>query len=104
MEEKKVYELVVHKRADQDQTKVCLWQDQIKPGSGEELDQEIEQVLADLIANPLLNGVKYKDRRVAKTKRFKYAIHYTVTGHLIRVVGVFHQKQNPDKWTQKNKD
>lgn len=96
------YELIIDERANQDLRRAYLWQEERKKGLGGELGEEIEKVFNHLVYAPMHHQIRYADKRIAYTDRFGYGVHYRVRGHLVEVVGLHHQKQNPDKWTKRD--
>ena len=95
-----VYELLIDKRAEQDIRQGYLYYEQLQPGLGEAFEQTMLELIWSLTTFPLRYRIRYEEHRVANSDRFDYGVHYTVRNHIVEVVGVRHQKQDPDKWTK----
>jgi toxin ParE1/3/4 len=59
---------------------------------------EIEDTIERVVGNPLLYRVIDEDVRRCLTKRFPYAILYTIEDHYILILAVMHCSREPSYW------
>ena len=59
---------------------------------------EVVDAIELLVANPLLYRVIDDDIRRCLTKRFPYAILYTIEDHSILILAVMHCSRKPSYW------
>jgi plasmid stabilization system protein ParE len=74
------------------------WYEQQRSGLGREFLDEVEQVLADIIANPARHGFAEKDIRAGLLNRFPYTVYYRVLADRIRALAVYHASRDPSGW------
>ena len=74
------------------------WYEQQRSGLGTAFLDEIEQVLAEITANPARYGFADGDIREGALTRFPYAVYYRVLSDRIRVLAVYHTSRNPSVW------
>lgn len=97
------YETVITEAAKEDLKQAQQWQQDYKgEGAAEVFADYFFDFIEGLRIFPRKHPIKYDDKRVALMKRFDYALHYTITGHLITITGLHHQKQNPQKWNKRD--
>lgn len=92
--------LVVRPAAVADIRAACKYYDEAKPGLGEDLAAELDQLFARLEAfprsAPLVAG--YEPVRRARLRRFPYAVFYRPDRTRIEVLRVVHTARSPDTW------
>jgi plasmid stabilization system protein ParE len=59
---------------------------------------EVEYAIEGIIENPLLYRVIDEDIRRCLTKRFPYAILFTIEDHYILILAVMHCSREPSYW------
>ncbi len=74
------------------------WYEQRHPRLGRDFLDEVERVLAEIIANPARYGSADGDIREGLLPRFPYAIYYRVLADRIRVLAVYHTSRDPSGW------
>ncbi len=70
----------------------------VRPGLGAEFTREIESVLKQICGDPERWRLFQKDVRRCLTKRFPYAVLYTIEQDYILIVAVMHGSRKPDYW------
>jgi len=96
------YQLIIKKHAEQDAIEAALWYNEQKQGLGNEFLLSLDSKLENIKNNPSIYAVKYRETRVAYTKRFPYGIHYKVEKERIFVLAILHTSRNPKIWEQRN--
>jgi len=71
------------------------WYQQRQKGLGREFLDELDRVLADIVANPARFGFAERDIREGLLHRFPFAIYYRVLRDRIRVLAVYHTSRGP---------
>ena len=79
------YKLIVTPEAEEDIDEAAKWLDSQKEELSHKFLPEIGKLLLNIKNGPLHYQVKYKEVRVAFTKKFSTGIHYTVTDKIISV-------------------
>jgi plasmid stabilization system protein ParE len=74
------------------------WYERQRPGLGTDFLDSVEQVLAEVTANPTRFASAERDIREAALSRFPYAIYYRVLPDRIRVLAVYHLSRDPTAW------
>lgn len=59
---------------------------------------EVEHAIEKIVENPLLYRVIDEDVRRCLTKRFPYAILYSIEEHYILILAVMHCSREPSYW------
>jgi len=59
---------------------------------------EVEIAIEKIVENPLLYRAIEEDVRRCLTKRFPYAILYTIEDHYILILAVMHCSREPSYW------
>lgn len=90
-----MYSIVVKPEAEQEIREGLAWCENQKQGLGAELFKEILEVMARIKSNPEHIQKRYKDFRIAFTKRFRYGIHFTVEDKVVYVHAVWHTSKKP---------
>lgn len=74
------------------------WYEARQTGLGRDFLDEVEAVLAKIVANPARFGFAERDIREGLLPRFPYAVYYRVLTDRIRVLSLFHTAQDPALW------
>ena len=68
----------------------------------EDLDLEfmdsVDEALIQVVRNPHLYPLVYKNLRRAVVRRFPFAIFFDVSEDEIQVIAVFHSRRDPEGW------
>ncbi|WP_269243101.1 type II toxin-antitoxin system RelE/ParE family toxin [Flavobacterium limnophilum] len=69
-------------------------------GLGKEFVIAVKKEFKAILKNPLLFEIKYKNTRIAFTKRFPFGIHFEIQENSNRIVvkGVYHTSRNSELW------
>jgi plasmid stabilization system protein ParE len=65
---------------------------------GSEFYSEVEYAIERIVENPLQYRVIDEDIRRCLTKRFPYAILYSIEDHYILILAVMHCSREPSYW------
>ena len=90
------YNLIIKPKAQQDIRKAIEWYREQNKKLPEQLLSKIDDCLEKIENNPEYFQKRYKEIRIAFTKKFPYAIYYTIDENKIYVHAFLHTKQNPD--------
>jgi len=74
------------------------WYEQRRAGLGSDFLDNVQDTLAQIVANPARFGFAEADIREAPLTRFPYAVYYRVLPDRIRVLAVYHTSRNPSGW------
>lgn len=74
------------------------WYEQQRPGLGTDFLDAVEQVVAEITANPARYGFADGDVREGALTRFPYAVYYRVLPDRVRVLAVYHTSRDPSGW------
>jgi plasmid stabilization system protein ParE len=74
------------------------WYERQCSGLGDDFLDEVQRVLAEIIANPARYGFADADIREGLLTRFPYAVYYRVLPDRIRVLAVYHTSRDPSGW------
>lgn len=99
-----MYKVIVHPSAEEDINSAFDWYEEQKLNLGKEFILEVRQKVNFLKHNPQSSRIRYDDLRISKAgKKFPYFIHYRIdkSNKLIGIMGVYHGKQNPNKWKER---
>jgi plasmid stabilization system protein ParE len=70
-----------------------------REGLGQDFVDEMEAVMARIVANPLqLTQLRRSKSRRALGRRFPYKIVFTLLGDRIRILAAAHQHRRPHYW------
>jgi hypothetical protein len=72
-------------------------------GLGKEFVAVVKEEFKTILQHPFLFEVKYKNTRIAYTKRLPFGIHFEVpeNTNLIVVKGVYHTVRNSEIWYER---
>lgn len=89
------FKLIVKPRAELDTMEAVLWYNSVRDGLGDEFLLSLEANLNEITRNPFQFPVFYKTIHRGFTKRFPYAVYFTVEGNEVIVHAVVHTSRNP---------
>jgi len=78
------------------------WYEKQSPGLDVDFLLEVEQVLAQIAANPTRHGYADGEVRMGLLNRFPFAVYYRVLSDRIRVLAIFHSSRDPYIWQSRN--
>ena len=84
--------------ADAELTEARRWYSHYHQDLDLEFMQCVDEVLTQVVSNPHLFPVVYRNLRRAVVRRFPFAVFYEITANEIEVVSVFHSRRNPEVW------
>lgn len=84
----------------------ALWFDTQRAGLGQEFWRSVDDVLAEIEANPLRFGrsefaTPEIDLRYALVSRFKYVIHFCINVNEVQILSVAHGARRPGYWLRR---
>jgi toxin ParE1/3/4 len=74
------------------------WYERQRVGLGLEFEEQIERVLADIVAHPKRSPLVLRDIREAMVRRFPYCIYFRFRHGRLIVLSVFHTSRDPNVW------
>jgi plasmid stabilization system protein ParE len=87
-----------HPEARAEFKEATLYYSENSPSLAAAFYAEIEYAIEGIAQNPLLCNVVDEDVRRCLTKRFPYAILYTIEDHYILILAVMHCSREPSYW------
>lgn len=81
--------------ATKDVRVACHWLDDVRPGLGDELFEEIDRLTVAISENPEMYETSYRNCRRAVLRRFDYVLAYRVQVDRIEVLGLLHCRLDP---------
>ena len=77
------------------------WYETEEPGLGREFLEQLRAAYHRVLQNPFaFQNLRFGIRR-ALTRRFPYAIYYTVEDDLVLILAVLHCARDPAEWQQR---
>lgn len=73
-----------------------------RPGLGEEFIDEVNQLCAAIVANPLRWAPDERGRRRALMKRFPYKLIFRVRAEDVYLIAAAHNKRAPGYWESRD--
>jgi len=72
-------------------------------GLGKEFVAVVKEEFKTILHRPLLFEIKYKNTRIAYTKRFPFGIHFEIQENTNRIVvkGLYHTARNSEIWYER---
>ena len=95
------YRLKIKPDAEDDAQESAFWYNAQRENLGAEFLEEIEAVLKLIKNNPFLIQVKYRNVRVAHSKKFPFGVYYVVEEIEIFVIAILHNSRNPKIWKKR---
>ena len=87
--------------ASQELVAAALWYESKQPGLGYRFKMEVESVLLNIAANPLLQRERAGGYRRVNFPVFPYYLPYFIRRDRIIVVAVAHEHRKPGYWNQR---
>lgn len=91
--------------AKEDIRKAAKWYNDAKPGLGKEFTARVRQRVSDLLENPKVCQIRYKEVHTAVVRQFPYMVHYTVNQKTktIEIIAVLSTHRDPKLWDERSK-
>ena len=86
---------------DSDVEAAFEWYEGEEPGLGYEFLDEVRATYLRIKDGPLKYQVLRSDVRRALTKRFPYAVYFSIEGDAVVVLAVLHAARNPAEWQRR---
>ena len=90
-----------HPEARGEFKEATLYYSEKSPSLGLAFYAEVEYAIEGIVENPILYRVIDEDVRRCLTKRFPYAILYSIEDHYILILAVMHCSREPSYWKQR---
>jgi len=87
-----------HPEARAEFKEATLYYSEKSPSLASVFYAEVKYAIERIVENPLLYRVIDEDVRRCLTKRFPYAILYTIEDHYILILAVMHCSREPSYW------
>ena len=97
------YSLVIKEEAHEDIHNIYLWYEDQLNDLGERFLQSLDNCFSDIIHNPFIFEVKFKDQRHGFLDTFPYILIYRIEDLAIVVYAVFNTHRNPKVWKDRIK-
>jgi plasmid stabilization system protein ParE len=97
-------ELVIRPEAEADTLKAFRWYNEQVPGLGQEFLAEVEAAVEHIRANPEASRKVYREFRRVLTRRFPYAVFYSVQAERAVVFAILHTARDPRLWRQRGRN
>lgn len=95
------YNVVVTNYAERDIEDAILWYNKIEATLSQRLIEELFTIFDLIASNPEIFRIRYKTLRIINLDVFPFQVVYRIQNQTIEVIAVFHSKQNPKKWEQR---
>ena len=95
-------ELILRPEAEADALEAYRWYNEQLPGLGEEFLTEIDRAIEIIRTNPEGPRRLHREFRRVLTRRFPYAVFYTVAADRIVVFAVLHTARDPRLWRRRS--
>lgn len=92
--------------AKEDIRKAARWYNKARPGLGKVFTARVRQRANDLIDNPLVCQIRYKEVHTAVVRQFPYMVHYTVNQKTktIEIIAVLSTHRDPKLWDERSNE
>ncbi|MEA1051566.1 type II toxin-antitoxin system RelE/ParE family toxin [Lamprobacter modestohalophilus] len=90
--------LIIRPEAETDIQMAYRWYEDSSPGLGQAIVDELDDLFQRLETHPKLYSEVMPDIRRALTRRFPYAVYYTLHRSDLIVLAVLHQRRKPEQW------
>lgn len=92
------YTVSVRKEAEFDILEALDYYDEINPPLGNDFVLCVDEVMSRIARNPLHYQKIHKNVRRAFTRRYPFAVFFTIIGSCVIVLAVFHIQRDPQRW------
>ncbi len=90
--------LIINPLAEEDLLNAKAWLDNQRQSLGNELLDEIAVVFERIARLPTVHAIQFRGLRVARVRRFQYAVVYRLDDDQVTVVAVYHTSRHPRSW------
>jgi plasmid stabilization system protein ParE len=90
--------MIIRPEAEADLANVRDWYERQRAGLGAEFLLCVEEVLERIGRTPEMYMMVHHDVRRALTRRFPYAVYYSIAGNDVVVLGILHTRRDPREW------
>ena len=97
----KKFKLLFTQQAREEITKSRNYYNKQLSGLGNEFTNELKKTIDQIKQNPLQFPECFPPIHQANTSRFPFSIYYHIQDLVIKVIAVFHNSRNPDKWKER---
>jgi toxin ParE1/3/4 len=87
-----------HPEARAEYREAALFYARQRRGLGVKFAEEIETAISQIVANPRQFRIKEEEVRCCLTRRFPYALLYTIEPERVLIVAVMHGSREPGYW------
>lgn len=84
--------------AEAELTTAMAWYEDQRPGLGNELQEDVQEVLDVIVRKPNRFPIIEDDTRQAPLVRYPYCIYYRVLPDRVQVTGIVHNARDPSVW------
>lgn len=91
-----VWELNISDEALNDISNAVDWYDKIRIGLLDDFILNLEVVIQRISQNPFLFAVRERKCRFAPLQRFPFSVLYSEEKYVVNIIGVIHQRRNPE--------
>lgn len=95
------YQIEAEPSVDADIEAAFQWYESEEPGLGFEFVDELRHAYRRILNGPFKYGALRSGIRRAITRRFPYAIYFSVEDEVIVVVAVLHTARDPAEWQRR---
>jgi plasmid stabilization system protein ParE len=95
------YRIVAEPAVDADIEAAFEWYESEEPDLGFEFLDEVRAACQRILEGPLKYQVLRSGIRRALTRRFPYAIYFSIEGEVIVIVAVLHMARDPAEWQRR---
>jgi plasmid stabilization system protein ParE len=92
------HELVIRPEAEDDLTRIHAWYEQQRAGLGSGFILSFEALIAEIRRRPTSFPLVHQQVRRGLTRRFPYAVYFTVNPEHVSVLAVIHGARHPTRW------
>jgi uncharacterized membrane protein len=96
-----IFQIEISSGAENDILTSLLWYEEQQSGLGKKYEQIVVDLINSIQKIPFAYQEKYKNIRIAFSKKFSFGIHFIITDNLITIVAVFHTSRNPKLWKKR---
>ncbi len=90
--------------AKEDIHQAAKWYNKARAGLGKEFTTRVRQRVNDLLENPNVCQIRYKEVHTAVIRQFPYMVHYTVNQQTktIEIIAVLSTLRDPKMWDKRS--
>lgn len=89
------YKILIKPEAETEIREAYSWYKDEKEHLGDSFLEALDNLFLDIVRNPNICSVRYRNIRMGLTNRFPYAVHCIVESDTIVVLAVLHTKRKP---------